>query len=166
MTDLKVKVFITGGTIDDIDYENLEDAPLEPISFIPELLEQSRVILDYETEILMQKDSRFITDEDRRLILEKCRDCEEDKIIITHGSYTMAQTAKLLGKENLPKTIVLLGSIIPVNKDRSDALFNLGGAFMTVQLLPKGVYIVSNGKVFNFDNVRKNTDTTYFEKER
>lgn len=161
-----VRLFITGGSIDDIDYEKEDDAPIDKASYIPVLLRKSRVRLPYEYEILIQKDSRFITDQDRQLILDKCRECEEDKIIITHGSYTMAQTAKLLGPQHLPKTIVLFGSIIPVNKPESDALFNLGGAFMAVQTLPNGVYIVSNGKVFNWDNVQKDLRTAFFEEER
>lgn len=165
MDEPAIKILITGGTIDDIDYDQEENAPLNHSSFINDLLKQSRVTFSYETEILMQKDSRFITDDDRQFILEKCQNSKENKIIITHGSFTMAKTAKFLGKATLPKTIVLFGSIVPVNKEKSDALFNLGSAFMTVQLLPHGVYIVSNGKVFNWNNVRKNSSTAYFEEE-
>jgi L-asparaginase len=114
---------------------------------------------------LIQKDSRFITDKDRQLILEKCQTCSEDKILITHGSYTMAKTAKVLGAAKLQKTIVLFGSIVPINHSDSDALFNLGSAFMSVQLLSPGVYVISNGKVFNWENVRKNEQGKYFEEE-
>lgn len=165
MDELTIKILITGGTIDDVDYDQEKNVPLNQPSFINDLLKQSRVTFSYQTEILMQKDSRFITDDDRQHILVKCQDATEDKIIITHGSFTMAKTAKFLGKANLPKTIVLFGSIVPANKENSDALFNLGSAFVGVQLLPHGVFIISNGKIFNWDNVQKNASTAYFEEE-
>ena len=160
-----LRLLITGGTIDDVDYEDEGDSPLDKASFLPSLLRQSRSRLPYESEILIQKDSRFITDEDRNLVLEKCRSCPEDKILISHGSYTMAKTAKALGAAKIKKTIVLFGSIVPINKSESDALFNLGSAFLGVQLLSPGVYIVSNGRVFNWENVRKNEHGKYFEEE-
>jgi len=78
----------------------------------------------------------------------------------------MPKTAKVLGGANLDKTIVLFGSMVPINQDNSDALFNLGSAFMCVQLLPKGVYIISNGTIFSWDNVRKNDQGKFFELER
>jgi L-asparaginase len=162
---MKIKVLITGGTIDDLDYEREEDAPQNHESLIPELLEQARVTPEYDSEILMQKDSRVITDKDRELILEKCKASSEDRIIITHGTYTMPGTAKYLGKVGLDKTIVLFGAHIPANKPNSDALFNLGTAFIAVQLLSKGVYVLMNGKVFTWDNVRKDFPTGYFKEE-
>ena len=61
------------------------------------------------------------------------------------------------------KTIVLLGAMVPYNQKNSDALFNLGFAISTVQTLPKGVYIAMNGKIFNFNNVRKNKKLMIFE---
>jgi L-asparaginase len=160
-----IKILITGGTIDDLDYEKEEDAPKNHQSLIPDLLSQARITLEYNTEILMQKDSRVITDKDREIILEKCKTSIEEKIIITHGTYTMPGTAKYLGKSDLHKTIVLFGAHIPANKDNSDAMFNLGTAFIAVQLLPKGVYILMNGKVFNWDNVKKDFPTGYFKEE-
>lgn len=163
MNNSKVRILSTGGTIDDIDYEKEEDAPKDHQSLIPGLLKQSRVPVDYEVEILMQKDSRSITDKDREFILERCKNCKEENILISHGSITMPETAKFLGKANIDKTIVLFGSILPVNKEYSDALFNLGAAFIASKLLPHGVYIVMNGRVFNWDNVRKNFETSYFE---
>ncbi len=113
----------------------------------------------------MSKDSKFVTDDDRALVLKKCLECAEEKIVITHGTMTMSETAKYLGKRKLQKTIVLFGSAMPANKANSDALFNLGAALSTVQLLPIGVYIVMNGKVFSWDNVKKNLDTGFFETE-
>ena len=166
MEKAEVRLLITGGTIDDVDYEKEEYAPINRDSFIPSLLRQSRVRLRYDYEIVLQKDSRFINDDDIQLILEKCQSSPEDKVLITHGTYTLAKTAKVLGSKNIPKTIVLFGSMVPINRDDSDALFNLGNAFMAVQLLPHGVYVVSNGKIFNWDNVRKNDEGKFFEPER
>ena len=111
----------------------------------------------------MQKDSKFITEKDKELILKKCQECKEDKIIITHGTMTIVQTAQYLGQRKLRKTIVLTGAMVPINKKETDGPFNLGTAFTAVQLLPEGVYITMNGKVFNWDSVRKNLDTGYFE---
>lgn len=141
------------------------DVPKNHQSLIPALLNQSRITPEYEVEILMQKDSRVITDKDREIILEKCKNSNEDKIIITHGTYTMPVTAKCLGNANIDKTIVLFGAHIPANKVNSDALFNLGAAFIASQLLSKGVYLVMNGKVFMWDNVRKDFPTGYFKEE-
>jgi L-asparaginase len=165
MNSPKIRLLITGGTIDDVDYEQEEHAPIDHATFVPSLLRQSRVRLPYEYEIILQKDSRFITEEDRKLILEKCQSSPEDHILITHGTYTMAKTAKELGAAKLKKTIVLFGSIIPINESKSDALFNLGSAFMCAQLLPHGVYIISNGNIFSWENVRKNEAGKYFEEE-
>ncbi len=166
MNESQIRLFITGGTIDDVDYEREDFAPLDKASYVPSLLRQSRVRVPYEYEIILQKDSRFINEQDQNFILEKCRNSQEDKLLITHGTYTMSATAKVLGNANLDKTIVLFGSMVPVNKEGSDALFNLGSAFTSVQLLAKGVYIISNGKIFSWENVRKNDDGKFFELER
>ncbi len=160
-----IKVFITGGTIDDLEYDSLDKAPKSHKSIIPDLLKQAKITLDYNIEELMHKDSKFITKEDRKVIFQKCKECKEDKIIITHGTATMAQTAKFLGEKNLKKTIILVGSAIPGNKEKSDALFNIGAAFSAVQSMPNGVYITMNRKIFSWENVRKNLDTGFFEEE-
>lgn len=119
------------------------------------MLKRGKVVKkDYSIEILMQKDSRAITEEDRKLIFQKCLKTKEKRIIVTHGTYTMVQTARYLGKSKLAKTIVLVGSFVFGDKKNSDALFNLGAAVNAVQLLPEGVYIVMNGEIFTWDNVR------------
>lgn len=158
-----IKIFITGGTIDDIDYELLEDAPKNSQSYIPEKLKSARLSVKYSTEVLMMKDSRHITDEDRELILKKCQAAEAEKIIITHGTMAMPITAKALGSQITDKTIVLVGSATPINKSNSEALLNIGAAIAAVQLLPFGVYVSMNGKIFSWDNVTKNLETGYFE---
>ncbi|NIO22200.1 MAG: asparaginase [Candidatus Aenigmarchaeota archaeon] len=163
---MRIKILITGGSIDDLEYDSPEKAPKSPKTYIPELLKRARVTADHDVEILMSKDSKFITDEDREIILKKCQDCEEEKIVITHGTATMSTTAKYLGERNLQKTIVLLGSAVPANKEDSDALFNLGAALAAAQTLPAGVYVTMSGEIFSWDNVKKNSDTGFFETEK
>ena|SRR3989344_4043193 len=163
---MAIRVLITGGTIDNLEYDSEDKAPKNQKSIIPDLLKKSRIGLNYSVEEIIFKDSRFVNEGDRELLFQKCKKCQEDKIIITHGTMTMPLTAKYLGQKKLKKTIVLLGAAIPGNKENSDALFNLGLAFSAIQLLPKGVYITMNGKIFSWDNVKKNLDTGFFEKEK
>jgi L-asparaginase len=160
---MAIKLFITGGTIDCVFYNPETDDYQFNDTYIPKMLKQSRITLPIKTKKLMLKDSRDIKREDRELILKKCLECEEDKILITHGTFTMPETAKFLGNRIKNKTIVLLGSAIPFNENNSDALFNLGSAITAVQTLPKGVYITMNGKIFSWNNVRKNKKLGNFE---
>ena len=164
--NMSIKFIITGGTIDDLEYELAKDAPKKHKSLVPDLLKQAGVTLNYNVDELLQKDSRHINDEDRELVYKRCLECSEDKIVITHGTMTMPATAKYLGKKNIPKTIVILGAMIPANKEKSDALYNIGAALSAVQLLPHGVYIIMNGKIFSWDNVKKNIDKGIFETEK
>lgn len=163
---MAIKIFVTGGTIDGLEYDSPEKAPKHQKTHIPDALKQSRVTVDYDIEVLMFKDSKFVTNEDRETIRRRCQEFKEDCIIITHGSATMSETAKYLGKNNITKTIILLGSAYPVNKKNTDALFNLGAALTAVQILPKGVYVTMNGKIFTWDNVKKNFKSGFFEKEK
>ena len=101
--------------------------------------------------------------EDRDEILEKCIDCPESRIIITHGTDTMVETAGVLGKNLKGKTVVVVGALIPYAFGASDALFNLGCAFSAVQILREGVYITMNGKIFTWDHVRENRESGEFE---
>lgn len=160
---MAIKVFVMGGTIDNLEYTSEDKAPKKQKTIIPNLLKKSRISLDYSVEEVCFKDSKFVNGNDMDLLLKKCKDCQEEKIIVTHGTMTMLVTAKYLGRNKLSKTIVLLGAAIPGNKENSDALFNLGLAFASVQLLPHGVYITMNGKIFLWDNVKKNLDTGFFE---
>ncbi len=160
---MKIKIFITGGTIDDLEYDSPDKAPESHKTLVPKLLKCARVNVDFNIDELMSKDSKFITNEDRELILKKCKGCIEDRIVITHGTMTMSKTAEYLGKAGLKKTIVLLGAAVPGNRNDSDALFNLGAAITSVQILPTGVYVTMNGKIFSWNNVKKNLTTGYFE---
>jgi len=116
-----------------------------------------------EIRTLMMVDSLEMTDQDRELIAYQCNTCEEDKIVITHGTDTMAETAKLLAKKVKNKTVVLTGAMIPIKFGSSDGLFNLGSALAFAQSLPPDVYVAMNGRHFHWDNVRKNKETGVFE---
>ena len=111
----------------------------------------------------MKKDSLDMTDQDRLTIQQAVQEESNEKIIITHGTMTMPETANYLGEHNIPKTIVLFGAAIPANQINSDALFNFGLALAAVKTLPHGVYVTMNGKIFSHDNVKKNYETGNFE---
>jgi len=162
---MTIKILTTGGTIDGLEYDSEDKAPLTLESFIPKLVNRSRITLETEIEHVFAKDSKFINDTDRKTIYQKCLTTKGGAIIITHGTMTMADTAKYLGLKNIPKTIVLVGAAIPANYENSDALFNFGSAFSAVQLLPHGVYVSMNGQIFKWDNVTKNLAKGVFENE-
>jgi L-asparaginase len=159
---MKIKLITCGGTI---DCENIDENNVYSFkeSHIPKMLKQGRCNVDIEIKFLMAKDSLLMRDEDRQKILEECKKSKEDRIILTHGTDTITETAKILGNEIKDKTIVLLGAMIPFNQKDSDALFNLGTAVSAVQILPRGVYISMNGKIFNWNNVKKNKKLGMFE---
>ncbi len=105
-----------------------------------------------------------MTDGDREIIARNCRDSPEDRIVITHGTDTMTETARVLADTVPEKTIVLTGAMIPIAFGSSDGLFNLGGALTAVQVLEPGVYVVMNGRVFDWDAVKKNRRSGTFER--
>jgi L-asparaginase len=111
----------------------------------------------------MMVDSLQMSEQDRDLIAHQCIQCKEDKIVITHGTDTMSETAKVLAKKVEGKTIILTGAMIPIKFGSSDGLFNLGSALAFVQTLSPGVYIAMNGRYFHWDNVKKNKQTGIFE---
>jgi L-asparaginase len=114
----------------------------------------------------MMIDSLDMTDADRGSIVDHCKQAAENLILITHGTDTMAETARVLASEAIGKTIVLTGAMIPYKFGSSDGLFNLGSALAFVQSLPPGVYVAMNGRFFPWDNVRKNRETGEFEEIR
>jgi L-asparaginase len=160
---MQIKIFITGGTIDGYEYSAEEDAPKEKQTFIPKLLEGFGFTTPYSIEELMNKDSRFVTDEDREIIAQKCAECEEKNIVITHGTITMVETAKYLKAKNLGKIIVITGAMIPADQENTDGPDNLKRAFEEVQSLQPGIYISMSGRIFEADNVRKNIEKGVFE---
>lgn len=156
-----IRLLITGGTI---DCEKIENGDyFFGKTHLPEMLRQGRATTKIRREVLMLKDSLWLTDADRRLILAKCRRQREKRIVITHGTDALQKTAAVLGREIQDKTIVLTGAIIPYNQAFSDAQFNLGAAITAVQLLPAGVYVAMNGRIFHWDNVRKNRRRGVFQ---
>lgn len=159
---MAIRILITGGTFDK-EYDELSGQLYFRDSHIQEMLRLGRCRLDIQVRTLMMVDSLQLTDEDRELILQNCIRAEEDKIVITHGTDTMSQTATFLGPRISAKTVVLTGAMIPYAFGSSDGLFNLGSALSFVQALPAGVYIAMNGKCFPWDDVRKNRDTGVFE---
>lgn len=159
---MSIRIFVTGGTFDK-EYNELSGQLFFNDSHLPEMLELGRCLMPVDIRTLMMIDSLDITDIDRELIARHCQEADEDQIIITHGTDTMAQTAQLLAKKIKGKTIVLTGAMIPYKFGSSDGLFNLGSALAFVQTLPPGVYVAMNGRYFDADKVRKNKQTGVFE---
>jgi len=161
---MKIAIFSTVGTIDDIDIDSVTHQPRR--TCLPSAFKQARISkkITIKRKMLMKKDSREITDSDRELILMECKKCKEKNILITHGTFTLVDTAAYLGQKISNKIIVLTGSMIPLTQSKNDAEFNLGGAFIAVQLLPPGVYVVFNGMVFQWYALRKNIKNGYFER--
>ncbi|MCB0508581.1 MAG: asparaginase [Bacteroidetes bacterium] len=160
---MSIRIFITGGTFDK-EYNELNGKLFFEDTHLPEMLELGRCKLDVNIRTLMMIDSLEMTEEDRNIIAYNCLQCEEDKIVITHGTDTMVETAKLLAEKVNNKTIVLTGAMIPYKFGSSDGLFNLGAALAYVQTLPYGIYIAMNGEIFHWNNVRKNKELGLFEK--
>jgi L-asparaginase len=158
-----IRILITGGTIDK-EYDPLTGELTFAKSHLSNILSQVRCRARFVLEEVMLKDSLQMKSADREEILKRCVDCQENKIITTHGTDTMVETGLVLGSHVKGKTIVLVGAMIPYAFGASDALFNLGCAFAAVQALQQGVYITMNGKIFFWDNVRKNRESGEFEK--
>lgn len=150
----KILVFTTGGTIDKSYFDGLSQYQFDR-SKIGELIRNASVSLPFEVVELMAKDSLELTGDDRARIGEAVNSADADRIIITHGTDTMAETAVALDAAGAGKTIALTGAFLPARYADSDAAFNLGMAFATVQMAPPGVYIVMNGTVFRAGEVIK-----------
>lgn len=157
-----IRLFVTGGTFDK-EYDEIHGTLDFRDTHLPDMLEMGRSRLDVNVRTLMMIDSLEMSDADRGLIASNCNDAPEPHIVITHGTDTMVETARVLAERVEGKTIVLTGAMIPIAFGSSDGLFNLGGALAVVQVLPHGVYITMNGRVFDWDKVRKNRDTGVFE---
>ena len=159
---MTIKILVTGGTFDK-EYMELTGELLFKNTHVHEMLDLARCKIDVKIRTLLMMDSVDITDYHRDIIYNKCKDSSEEKIVITHGTDTMSETAKFLGRKIKNKTIVLTGALIPYAFGSSDGLFNLGSALAFVQSLPSGVYVVMNGRCFDYDNVRKNKTSGVFE---
>jgi L-asparaginase len=159
---MTIRLFIAGGTFDK-SYDEISGRLLFRDTHAQEMLRLGRCRLEVAVRTLMMVDSLEMTDDDRRLILENCRGAAEEQIVVTHGTDTMAETARVLGEARLAKTIVLTGAMVPYAFGSSDGLFNLGSALSFVQTLPPGVFIAMNGRCFPWDNVAKNRSLGVFE---
>lgn len=159
---MAIRIFITGGTFDK-EYNEITGQLFFKDTHMQELLEKGRCKVRVEIRTLMMIDSMEMTDEDRELIAYQCNNCDESRIVITHGTDTMAETAMLLAKKVKEKTVILTGAMIPIKFGSSDGLFNLGSALAFAQTLSPGVYVAMNGRYFTWDNVRKNKQTGVFE---
>ncbi len=162
---MSIKILATGGTFDK-EYNEISGELYFKKTHIKEMLKLGRCKLKIRLQVLTLKDSLHMTEKNRKQILDTCKTSKEKKIVITHGTDTMSETAKFLGK-NLAmlknKTIILTGAMIPYKFGSSDGLFNLGSALSFVQSMPSGVYVAINGKIFNWNNVKKNKPKGQFE---
>ena len=157
-----VRIFVTGGTFDKT-YDQITGRLVFGDTHLPEMLTLGRSRVDVSIRTLMMVDSLDMTDADRELIVRNCRQCDESRIVITHGTDTMVETARALAAGVTGKTIVLTGAMVPYAFGSSDGLFNLGSALSFAQALPSGVYIAMNGQHFAWDRVKKNKATGIFE---
>src|SRR5215213_8864623 len=148
-----MRIVVTGGTFDK-QYDELRGELTFKDSHLPAILKQARITAPIVLEINQLIDSLHMQDVNRQHILASCRAAPEERIVVVHGTDTMALTARVLGEAGLPKTIVLTGAMIPYAIMGSDSLFNLGFAVAAAQLLPRGVYIAMNGQSFPWHNVR------------
>ena len=160
-----IRVFITGGTFDK-EYDEVQGRLYFKDTHMPEMLRLGRCRLDVSVRTLMMIDSLEMTAADREIIVQNCRQCADRRIVVTHGTDTMVETARVLAEAGLDdRTIVLTGAMIPWTFSSSDGLFNLGSALSFVQVLPPGVYVAMNGRYFPWDRVRKNRQTGVFEED-
>ena len=149
-----ILVLTTGGTIDKNYFDALSEYQIVD-SGIPALLAEARVALPFRVVELMRKDSLELTDADRALIASAAREAPETRIVVTHGTDTMTETAKVLAAAVPRKTICLTGALSPARFAETDAPFNLGMAFACAQTAPAGVWIAMSGQVFDGLKVRK-----------
>jgi L-asparaginase len=157
-----IAILVCGGTFDK-RYDEITGRLFFRDTHVPEMLRLGRSRVDVSIETLMMVDSLDMTAADRGRIADRCRDVNEQRLVITHGTDTMVGTAAVLAAEVPGKTIVLTGAMIPYAFGSSDGLFNLGSALSFAQALPAGVYVAMNGTAFPWNQVRKNRASGHFE---
>lgn len=159
-----IQIFVTGGTFDK-EYNYINGQLYFKDTHLPQMLDLGRCTLDIDIKTLMMMDSLQMTKEDQEIIAHNCRRSVYDRILVTHGTDRIVDTAKYLAESGIEgKTIVLTGAMIPYAfGTSSDGFFNLGSALAFAQILPEGVYVAMNGRYFHWDNVVKNTKTGFFE---
>ena len=161
---MTIRIIITGGTFDK-HYDEIRGSLTFKDTHLPEILKIARCTVPIEVELNQLIDSLDMHAANRQQVLESCRRAPEGHIVITHGTDTMVETAGVLGAAGLDKTIVLTGAMVPYVFNNSDAVFNLGCAVTAVQILPQGVFIAMNGRVFPWDDVRKNKEQGIFTRK-
>ncbi len=159
---MAIRILVSGGTFDK-EYDERTGQLFFKDTHLAEMLRLGRSRVEVTIRTVMMIDSLEMTDADRALLVQNCLRSEEDRIVITHGTDTMTETAAAIAQKVLGKTVVLTGAMIPYAFGSSDGLFNLGSALSFAQLLPAGVYVAMNGKCFPWDRVRKNRDRGEFE---
>ncbi len=160
-----IQILITGGTFDK-SYNHISGDLFFEKTHIPDMLKRSKCRLNVDVKTLMMIDSLEMTQKDIEKIIDECKKTKSSRIVITHGTDTMVNTAKKIAEKIKDKTIVLTGAMIPYAfGSSSDGFFNLGSALSFVQTLKNGVYIAINGQYFDYDKVEKNKLKGYFEKK-
>jgi len=160
---MQIRILATGGTFDK-EYNELNGELFFKNTHVGDILRLGRSHVSVTVETLMMIDSLQMTEGDRQLIVRRCGEVPEERIVITHGTDTMEQTAAALGAGLAAnKTVVLTGAMVPYTFGSSDGIFNLGTALAFAQTLPPGVYVAMNGRYFRWDRVRKNRSKGVFE---
>ena len=159
-----IRILVTGGTFDK-EYDELRGTLAFKDTHVAEMLRRGRSRVEVAVETVMMIDSLDMTGEDRARIVARCVSASEPRIVITHGTDTMVETAATLAASAplAGKTIVLTGAMVPYAFGSSDGLFNLGSALSFAQVLAPGVYVAMNGRWFGWDRVRKNRESGVFE---
>ena len=158
-----IAIFVCGGTFDK-KYDEISGRLFFKDTHVAEMLRLGRSRVEVSIETLMMIDSLEMTDADRQVVAGRCRTCPESRIVITHGTDTMVETAAAIAGTVTDKTVVLTGAMIPYAFGSSDGLFNLGSAVSFAQALPAGVYVAMNGTAFLWNEVRKNRESGFFER--
>jgi len=161
---MKITFITTGGTIDKA-YEKKKGTYnfeiLDPsVNFVLKNIEPN---FEFEVIPILKKDSLDMNDKDRQLVFDTCKDIDNDKIVITHGTDTMIKTAEKLTKIK-DKVIVLVGAAQPERFKETDADFNIGMAVGAVNVLSKGIYVAMNGRVYGWDKCKKVDSGHFIEK--
>jgi L-asparaginase len=163
MAYMAIRILVCGGTFDK-QYDEITGRLFFKDTYVPEMLRLGRSRVDVTVQTLMMLDSLEMTDADRAVIVQHCQSSPEERIVITHGTDTMVETAAAMAQAVTTKTMVLTGAMIPYAFGSSDGLFNLGSALSFAQVLPAGVYVAMNGTAFPWNQVRKNRPTGIFER--
>jgi len=161
---MKIKIITTGGTIDKIYFDAKSEFQVGEPQIVA-VLREANVTVDYEIVPLLRKDSLDLNDDDRQLIHDTIARADERQVVVTHGTDTMIHTAQVL-QDIAHKVIVMTGAMQPAKFRMTDAVFNIASAIMAVQILPSGIYIAMNGRIFDPLKTRKNVDRNRFESTR